>query len=339
MSITNAATSSTGNVANLTTVKVNRLRRKVHWSPSPARFLAEIMEVPQGYSNVRTAHIAEYGASSVGAHSENAALTATALPTIDPQTSSLASYGISIAFTSELYNQTPEIHNLKGLCLQMAVEAMMDYITHGATNGIMALASSMTAVATNTGVAQTFAVIDDTALTLRETYGSHLELLYVDTPKGINDLREESKASAGGYLTNQAMTPFVKKMIQDGVIPTSVGFQFEMNGINYFQTNLAAQVYTNGGDDYAILAVPPAGSGQQGVGSEEEIQGAISLAGRANPAPARPKAKIVAKFGPIGIAMFEVEPNGENAEQLVLCMAIDSWLSASGASRAIQHLS
>jgi len=335
--ITNMIVTSDTNVSSLTNgTAAASIRRKSHWKMSPLLTLGEKLVVDQGYQNARASWLAHYAVTSVAAYATNAAINPTAIGSnIGTGASTLAPFGMGIAISSEVANQTADFNRLKDLLYRMAPETIMDYMSHGATNGAAALASSMTAITTSAGGKLKWSSVKEGALAIRQLIGADFELVFVTDSKGVKDISDDMDTSSAGMYANQALTGYVKTLFVEGALPNEVSFTgIVRDGVSVFVVNAgSAGLYTNGGNTYGMLMVPsPNGD------DVDSPMGSIAIAGYADPSAERRVHEVVESINGVGISAFDVDPaSGEDGSQRFWRVAFDAFLLDTDSCRAVTY--
>ena len=319
MAITNATTTSTTNISALSNgQKAATLRRLRGWSMSPILAAVEVVSVDDGFTGVRSASLEDYGIGSVGSISENGTLTATALPSLEAASSTLAQVGISRAWTSQALRQTAQRPEVLELGAQMIVEALVDYPCYGSSGSVKALSASFSTVTTDSGSTASLASFCAAAQEIRAFHGSQLRLLAIVSPRQRKELVDDLRASGASVLANPGVSEFAERLLTEGLGPNEVGYMFTYDNIEFYVVNRKGLLYQTGGNVYGLVLAPPATADQGIMGG---IQGPLILSGTKNPAIARRNSEVVESLGPngeIGIARYEVtESNKENAMEEV----------------------
>ena len=319
MAVTNATTTSTTNISSLSNgQKAATLRRLSGWAPSPILAAMEVHSVDDGFTGVRVASIEDYGVGSVGAYSENATLTATALPAVETAASTLTQLGISRAYSSQVLRQTADREGLVNLTEQMIVEALMDGPCYRSSGSVKALSASINTITTDSGTSASLDSFMSAAQEIRAVHGAQLRLIAIVSPRQRKELTDDLRASGAAVLANPGTSEFAARLLEEGMSPDAMGYMFTYDNIEFYVVNKKNLLYSTGGNVYGLVMVPPPTDEQ---GYNYGIQGAFALAGTKNPAVARRDAEIVASIGPndeIGIARFDVtSANKENVLEQV----------------------
>lgn len=331
---TNARLASATNVFGGGTMPA-RVRRAKRWKKNPLLDVCGKMEVTPGYTAGRTTHIAEIGSGNVNTLAENSTtINATALPTLTTVASTLISIYVYVAKTSESdLAQTPEhASRLDALIEMLVMEALGDYIAHGATNGIAPLIASLTAVGTSGADLNTVTI--RAAVRSLSLAGGHEERFALVTDAiGFEQIKNDIE-SAGGVLQSTGLAPQISRLLGDGAPRDAMGFTgFSYDQVDFWLVNGSgvSQLYNDGTDTYDILIAYPSDDD-----SLEAPENALTLAGRAMPST-RPDATLAGTIGDlIGVAHW-MAPLIEDAVGDIYKATFDCWISNTNRARAIRR--
>lgn len=295
--------------------------------------VAHLGIVKAGAAANRYVSLASFTAAAV---SENAAITGSALPTLDADNGTLASGGVSYEMTSEAYNTVQDIARLLEMLDVRAQEAISDYVASDSSVGIAALIASLNAYGTS-GAALTFNTIRLAKAAVCNVVG-WMETIFVGDGKGVGDLQRSLESSGGTQWANQALSPVIEAMFVGGAIPDAIGYTgIKYDGVSVFQTNLSSQLYATGGDTYGILTVPPPLMGG-------EIAPAVVCDFRDKPSIVRSllanKVDHLEFMGKVPITRWYGEPNTSNADAVRISYkaTFDSFLHNAAAAAAPRWL-
>lgn len=323
------ATIQATNVSNFAVVDVQKLGFTQRFRCNPLLgVMAHIGIVKQGKSSNRYLALGEFTAAAV---SENAAITGSALPTLDADNGTLAQGGISYELTSQAWNSIEDQQTFIEALDKRALESLADYISSDSTVGISALIASLTAYGTS-GATLTRATMRSAQAAICNAVGT-MELFAVLDLKGFNDLKTSIEQSGGAMMGSDALVPALKALFASDEITDDIGYTgLHYDNIHYFLVNRGSSgLYTTGGDTYGMLAAPP---------NLKEITGinpAVVCDFRADPAAVR---KMLAhktenvEFCGIPVGKWHGEPNTVNANTVRISYVFDGDAFLHNASAA-----
>lgn len=331
------ATIQATNVTNLSQgSQVQDLGLTQGWKVNPLLGVAAaIGVVAQGYTSNRYVSLGEFTA---GAVSENAAITGSALPTLDADNGTLACGGISYELTSQALNSVLNKPRLLELLDKRALEAVVDYVASDSTVGLSALISTLTTVGVS-GSALTQATISSGKLTICNAIGmgNGSEFICILDMKGITDIKRSFENSGAAAYANQAMSPQIAALFERGAMTDSLGFTgYRYDGVNYFQVNRgSSQLYTSGTDTYGLLCSIPGGE-------NSDVASAIILDVREKPGIARemlPGKVEHLEFAGVPITRYYGEPatTNANAFRVSYVAEFDSFVHNAGGAVALRY--
>lgn len=331
---TNARTASVTSVFGGGTKGAVAKRAKAY-QPNPLLSAAGVIAVDQGYTNVRTSHLAAIATSSVGTLAENGTtINVTALPTITNVVSTLINIYIAVAKTSESdLAQTPEhAERLEQMVRAMVVEALTNYITHDSTNGLAQLISTLGVTGTSNN-ALVFSTIRAAKAELKTNSGPFARLMYITDEIGFNAIKDDIESSTGTPWASDGLAPNIDKLFNGAA--NKLGFTgFSYDQVDFWTTagSGVSELYYSSPDTYDYLGRYPGDSGDD----IHSVQEALMLGGRPRPST-RQDAELVGTInGVLGISKWQV-PLAEDAEEYVYKVTFDCWVGNLNAGEAVRR--
>lgn len=303
---------------------------------SPLLGVAETMIVDQGYTSIRTSHLADIGQGNVATLGENSAtINVTALPTITSVTATLISIYLSVAKSSESdLAQNPEhAPRLEALVKAMVKEALMDYVAFNGTNGVAQLISTLTAVGT-TNIKLVTTTIRAAVQSLSLAGGAQQRFAYVTDVIGFNHVKDDIESSGAGIWSSAGLNDQVRRLFGEGAAPDQMGFTgFSYDQVDFWLVNGSGvnELYNDGTDTFDLLTAYPSADM-----SIDAVQSALIIAGRAMPST-RTDARLEGTInGMIGIATWPA-PLIEDSTQDIYKLTFDTWVGNTNRARAVRR--